>query len=81
MAKLTLHQKLQSVLSQRLYQTPEDITSRIFLRYGLYWKTSNTERRLREMAAKGMVENKPYKNTHNNSYHKRWRKSEVITNA
>ena len=72
---LTVHEMIASVLTIRSYRTPESIVDEIIYKYGRYWKVSNVERRLREMAIKGMVESKPYKNTHNNSHHNRWKRS------
>lgn len=81
MAKFTNHQKIQSVLYNRVYMTPESICEMVYLKFGDIWKTSNTERRLREMAAKGLAESKAFKNKQNSATHKRWRNTEVISNG
>ena len=67
-----MHDKILSVMSPHYYMAPERITENICTAYGDYWKASNTERRLREIAAKGRITSKPYKNQHNSAFHKRW---------
>ena len=69
----TVYEKIASVLTPRSYQTPEAIVDEVAYKFGTFWKVSNVERRLREMAIKGMVVSKAYKNTHNNSHHNRWK--------
>lgn len=73
MKKLTIYDKILSVMSPRLHMTPEYITTKVYLKHGNYWKSSNTERRLRELAEKGLILSKQYKNEHNSSLHKRWK--------
>ena len=72
MAGITAYQKIASVMSDRLHKTPEDIADDVYVKYGTFWKVSNVERRLREMAWKELVTSKPYRNTHNDSSHSRW---------
>ena len=72
MAGITTKEKIASVLRSRLYKTPEKIQSELFHEYGIWLKVSTVERRLREMAVKGMATSKVYKNTHNDSSHSRW---------
>lgn len=72
---ITVEEMILSVLTTRSYRTPEAICDETAFKYGRYWKVSNVERRLRELAVKGLVISKSYKNTHNNSSHSRWKRS------
>ena len=74
MSKLSMHDKILSVMSPNYYMAPEHITEDIYTAYGDYWKASNTERRLRELAGKGHIQSKKYRNIYNGYYHKRWAK-------
>ncbi len=74
MTDLTTYEKIASVLSTRLHKTPETIADEVYMKYGTFWKVSTVERRLREMAIKGIATSKVYKNTHNNSSHSRWKR-------
>ena len=74
MTEPTAYEKIESVMSDRLHKTPEDIGDDVYIKYGTWWKVSNVERRLREMAHKGLITSKVYKNTHNSSSHNRWKR-------
>lgn len=74
MSKLSMHDKILSVMSVQQYMEPERITEDIYTAYGDYWKASNTERRLRELAEKGHIQSKKYRNIYNGYSHKRWAK-------
>ena len=69
----TVYEKIAAVLNTRAYRTPESIVDDVAYKFGTFWKVSNVERRLREMAGKGIAVSKDYKNTHNNSHHNRWK--------
>lgn len=73
MKKLTIYEKILSVMSKWSHMTSEEITEQVYMDFGNYWKASNTERRLRELAEKGLVLSKQYKNEYNSSLHKRWK--------
>ena len=75
MSKLSMHDKILSVMSPNYYMAPENITEQVYTTYGNYWKASNTERRLRELAEKGRIQSKHYKNHYNGYSHKRWAKT------
>jgi predicted transcriptional regulator len=81
--ELTTYQKIASVLSVRLHKMPETIADEVFTKHELWLKVSTIERRLREMAHRGVVTSKEYKNTHNSSSHSRWKRrfKDVGTNS
>lgn len=79
--KTTTHEKILSVMSKWSHMTSEQITEQVYIDFGNYWKASNTERRLRELAEKGLVTSKSYVNKHNSSKHKRWKKTIRISIA
>jgi hypothetical protein len=66
MKKLSIYEKILSVMSKWSHMTSEEITEQVYMEFGNYWKASNTERRLRELLSK------QYKNEYNSSIHKRW---------
>jgi hypothetical protein len=76
MDKMTNHQRIASCLFSTLYQSPESLKRKKIIRFGLKWKVSNTERRLREMREKDMAESKEYPNETNHGWHLRWKLKE-----